>query len=77
LANRDLGWADMRLVTWNRAMALNRKFAALLRLRPDIAVICECAEPRRLAQFGACHGLSADPVWIGNNPNKGLRRFQL
>jgi len=56
-------------------MALNRKFAALLRLRPDVAIVCECAEPRRLAQGGAFEGLSADPVWIGSNPNKGLAVF--
>jgi exodeoxyribonuclease-3 len=56
-------------------MALNRKFAALLRLRPDVAIVCECAEPRRLAQCGAFEGLSADPVWIGSNPNKGLAVF--
>jgi hypothetical protein len=37
MANRDLGWVNMRLVTWNCAMALNRKFAALLCLRPDLA----------------------------------------
>jgi len=67
--------ADMRLVTWNCCMALNRKFDALMRLRPDIAIICECAEPPRLARFGALNGLSADPVWIGTNPNKGLAVF--
>ncbi len=40
----------MRLVAWNCAMALHRKFEALLRLRPDVAVIAECAEPGRLAE---------------------------
>jgi exodeoxyribonuclease-3 len=55
-------------------MALNRKFAALHRLRPDVAIVCECAEPRRLGQC-AFEGLSANPVWIGNNPNKGLAVF--
>ena len=56
-------------------MALDRKFAALLRLRPDVAIVCECAEPSRLVQCGAFEGLSADPVWIGSNPNKGLAVF--
>ena len=32
-------------------MALHRKFDAMLRLQPDIAVICESAEPRRLQEF--------------------------
>ena len=36
----------MRLATWNCNMALHRKFDAMLRLAPDIAIICECAEPR-------------------------------
>ena len=35
----------MRLATWNCGMALHRKFEAMLRLKPDIAVICECADP--------------------------------
>lgn len=56
-------------------MALDRKFAALLRLRPDVAIVCECAEPSRLVQLSALEGLSAAPVWIGSNPNKGLAVF--
>jgi exodeoxyribonuclease III len=56
-------------------MALHRKFAALLRLRPDIAVICECAEPQRLQALGLLDELGGEPVWIGNNPNKGLAIF--
>jgi exodeoxyribonuclease-3 len=56
-------------------MALHRKFDALLRLRPDIAIICECAEPQRLAAFGGLNSLSGDPVWIGDNRNKGLAVF--
>ena len=65
----------MRLVTWNCSMALHRKFDALNRLRPDVAVICECAEPPRLLAFGGLDGLSGAPVWIGDNPNKGLAVF--
>lgn len=55
----------MRVVTWNCCMALHRKFDALLRLQPDIAIICECAEPKRLAASGL-NGLSSEPVWIGH-----------
>ena len=33
----------MRLVAWNCNMALQRKFDAVLSLRPDVAVIAECA----------------------------------
>jgi exodeoxyribonuclease III len=56
-------------------MALHRKFDTLLRLRPDVAIICECAEPQRLAAFGRFGSVSGDPVWIGDNRNKGLAVF--
>ena len=65
----------MRLVAWNCCMALHRKFDAVLRLRPDIAIVCECAEPKRLMAFGSMSQLSAEPIWIGTNPNKGLAVF--
>jgi exodeoxyribonuclease III len=64
----------VRLVTWNCCMALHRKFDAVLRLQPDIAIICECAEPKRLLASGI-NGLSSVPVWIGHHPNKGLGVF--
>jgi exodeoxyribonuclease III len=53
-------------------MALHRKLDALLRLQPDIAIVCECAEPQRLAGLD---GLGGDPVWIGDNRTKGLAVF--
>jgi exodeoxyribonuclease-3 len=53
-------------------MALHRKLDALLRLQPDIAIVCECAEPRRLAGLD---GLAGEPVWIGDNRTKGLAVF--
>jgi hypothetical protein len=56
-------------------MALHRKFEAIMRLRPDVAIICECAEPQRLAAVGALNGVNGDPVWIGDNRNKGLAVF--
>ncbi len=62
----------MRLVAWNCNMALDRKIEALLRLRPDVAVISECANPERLRLRGADAWLESEPIWIGNNPNKGL-----
>jgi len=65
----------VRLVAWNCCMALHRKFDAVLRLRPDIAIVCECAEPKRLMAFGSMSQLSAEPIWIGTNPNKGLAVF--
>ena len=56
-------------------MALHRKFDAMLRLRPDIAVICECAEPKRLRELAGSAAFGADAVWIGDNRNKGLAVF--
>ena len=56
-------------------MALHRKFDAMLRLQPDIAVICECAEPKRLQELAGSVAFGADAVWIGDNRNKGLAVF--
>jgi exodeoxyribonuclease-3 len=65
----------MRLATWNCSMALHRKFDAMLRLQPDIAVICECAAPTRLQALAKSLNFGADTVWIGDNRNKGLAVF--
>lgn len=56
-------------------MALHRKFDALRQLNPDIAVISECAEPARLRARGILADQLGEPVWIGENPNKGLAVF--
>src|SRR5215475_14368099 len=65
----------MRVATWNCSMALHRKFDAMLRLRPDIAVICECADLNRLQALVLSTRFSGDAVWIGDNRNKGLGVF--
>lgn len=57
----------LRLVTWNCAMALRNKWAQLLSLAPDVAVIQECEQPERWPA-GACTSF----VWDGSNPHKGL-----
>ena len=62
----------MRLVAWNCNMALHRKFDALMSLRPDIAVISECAEPERLRRLLRSWPCEGDPIWVGRNPTKGL-----
>jgi len=62
----------MRLVAWNCNMALHRKLDALRRLEPDIAVISECACPERLRALGALDAITDDPIWVGDNPTKGL-----
>ena len=56
-------------------MALHRKLDALRRLRPDVAVLSECAEPKVVAERAGVESLEADAVWIGNNRYKGLAVF--
>lgn len=53
-------------------MALHRKMAAIDALRPDLAVISECAAPDILSGRGLDH---APGVWVGHNRNKGLGIF--
>lgn len=65
----------MRLVAWNCNMALHRKLDAVLSLRPDVAVIAECAEPGRLRKLSRSDWIEGDPVWIGRNATKGLAVF--
>ncbi|MGI9386060.1 MAG: hypothetical protein ACR2OX_01390 [Methyloligellaceae bacterium] len=65
----------MRLVAWNCNMALHRKAEALLALRPDIAIISECAEPSRLQATSSSDWMECPPVWIGKNRTKGLGVF--
>lgn len=61
----------MRVVAWNCAMALHRKWSALENLAPDIAIIGECDNPERLAVRG--HGFSPSRiVWTGGREFKGL-----
>ena len=66
----------MRLVAWNCAMAFHRKLPALKTLRPDVAVIGECASPERFAEkAGADRGLTRyfrQMEWAGTNEHKGL-----
>ena len=61
----------MRIVAWNCAMALHRKVDALMGLRPDLAIVSEAAEPRRLVARAPSLA-EASLVWVGKNPNKGL-----
>jgi exodeoxyribonuclease-3 len=62
----------MRLVAWNCNMALHRKLAALMALRPDVAVLSECASPERLTERLGEGALDGASVWIGANHDKGL-----
>ena len=53
-------------------MALHRKLPALLALKPDVAVLSECASPERLVERLGAGALGCEPVWIGANRDKGL-----
>jgi exodeoxyribonuclease-3 len=64
----------MRIVTWNCNMALHDKYDHLLALRPDIAIVPECANLNRLREKAP--GFSpASSIWIGDNHHKGLGVF--
>jgi len=71
----DLSLEDhirLRIVTWNCNMALRLKFDRLRSLRPDVAIIQECADPDGAKGWRPdCTGCD----WIGFNPDKGLGVF--
>ncbi|WP_417520114.1 hypothetical protein [Minwuia sp.] len=61
----------MRIVAWNCAMALHRKWDVLSALQPDIAIIGECDTRERLK----ARGVNIPPsryIWTGGRPFKGL-----
>lgn len=53
-------------------MALGRKFEALMRLRPDIAIVSECAAPQELRHAASADCVNHNSIWIGDNRHKGL-----
>lgn len=62
----------LRIVTWNCNMGLRLKFDRLLSLRPDVAVVQECADPDGANPWRPdCTAYD----WIGFNPDKGLGIF--
>ena len=65
----------MRLIFWNCNMAFHQKIEAILPLKPDIAVISECAAPEILALRGLDRFSPETCLWMGKNPNKGLGVF--
>src|SRR4051812_48213831 len=65
--------SPLRIVTWNAAMAVHRKLGALAELRPDIAIIPECANASTIAAKAG--PLVNSMAWVGTNPHKGLGVF--
>ena len=64
----------MRIVSWNCAQKLDAKYEALLALKPDIAIIPECAEPDILMKKAPGFRYS-DCEWQGDLKDKGLGVF--
>jgi exodeoxyribonuclease III len=64
----------MRLVAWNCNGGFHRKSAALAALAPDVAVICECADPEIVACKAPLFA-PTDALWMGDNPQRGLGVF--
>ena len=64
----------MRIVIWNCNMAFQRKYEHLLALRPDIAVIPECANIELITEK-APGFIPTSSIWIGANKHKGLAVF--
>jgi len=64
----------LRIVTWNCATALHTKYEHLLALKPDIAIVPECAEPDIVRRRAPGFSFS-DCEWSGANPDKGLGVF--
>lgn len=69
----------MRLVVWNANMAVHRKLDTVLeRLRPDVLVLCECADEATLSGKYPGSVPWTSMAWAGKvpdppkNPDKGL-----
>lgn len=61
----------MRITTWNCNMGMHRKLDALLALRPDIAVLPECASPEVRAAR-PIYDAATSHAWNGRLLTKGM-----
>ncbi len=59
----------MTIITWNCAMALQKKLAAFESLKSDIAIIQECSKSA-IELLG--QDSTTSTAWFGDNKNKGL-----
>lgn len=64
----------LRIVVWNCARALDRKYERLMALRPDVAIVPECAEPDVLRRKAPGFAFN-DCDWAGESPTQGLGVF--
>jgi exonuclease III len=61
----------MKIVSWNCAGGLRKKFSALEAISADVFVLQECENPA-LSQDLAYKAWASNYLWIGENKNKGL-----
>lgn len=59
-----------RIVSWNCAQAAHQKLDALMSLKPDVAILPECAMPDVLRS--KCSLQCESFEWVGRNRHKGL-----
>jgi exodeoxyribonuclease-3 len=64
----------LRIVSWNCGMRAHDKLDKLLSLRPDVAIVQECAEPEILQRKSPDFAFSGCK-WSGANRSKGLGVF--
>lgn len=64
----------MRIVAWNCNMGFHRKLPSLMELRPDVAVVPECAAPETLSKKSPLAATISN-VWIEHKNSKGLAVF--
>lgn len=65
---------QMRLIQWNCFQSFRTKHERILKLQPDILVVCECENEERL-EFGKLTPKPNSFVWHGELPAKGLGVF--
>ncbi len=64
----------MKIIEWNCQGAFRKKSEQILSLNPDILIISECENQKRL-EFGKQTPIPNDFFWYGDNPNKGIGVF--
>ena len=64
----------MRIIAWNCNMSFRKKNAAILKYNPDILIISECENEKKL-QLGHMTPMPLDFYWHGDNENKGIGIF--
>jgi exodeoxyribonuclease-3 len=64
----------MRILVWNANMAVHKKWELITRLKPDLAILPECAAPDVIAAKSS-HFTFTDALWQERSRHKGLGVF--